>query len=116
MIVWENIYKEFCMKKFFSLLVIASMLAAIFTMTGCVTASSINGTADIHGLFSGGGAKAAVTNGAQEIASYSNILGLFDSGYADYVAKVDAALAAGKKVTTTQTFLFVMFKYTAYAK
>ena len=99
-----------------SLLVLVVMLAAFFTLTGCVTASSINGTVDTHGLFSGGGAKAAVTEGAEEIASYSNILGLFDAGYADYVAKVNAALAAGKKVTTTQTFLFVLFKHTAYAK
>jgi hypothetical protein len=104
------------MKKFFSLLVLVVMLAAAFTMTGCVTASSINGTSDTHGLFSGGEAKAAVTEGAQEIASYSNILGLFDSGYTEYAAKVNEAVAAGKKVTTTQTFLLVMFKHTAYAK
>jgi hypothetical protein len=110
-----SILKEFFMKKF-SLLVLVVMLAAFFTMMGCVTMSSVGGTADMHGLFSGGAAKAAVTDGAQEIASYSNILGLFDSGYADYVAKVNAALAAGKKVTTTQTWLFVMFKHTAYAK
>ena len=103
------------MKKF-SLLVLVVMLAAFFTLTGCVTACTINGTADAHGLFSGGGAKAAVTDGAQEIASYSNILGLFDSGYAEYVTAVNAALASGKKVTTTQTWLVVMFKYTAYAK
>jgi hypothetical protein len=92
------------------------LAAAFFTMTGCVTASSVNGTADAHGLFSGGGAKAAVTDGAQEIASYSTILGLFDSGYADYVAKVNEAVASGKTVTTTQTWLFVLVKYTAYAK
>jgi hypothetical protein len=104
------------MKKAFSLLVLVVMLAALFTMAGCVTASSINGTAETHGLFSGNGAKAVVTDGAQEIASYSNILGLFDTGYEEYVAKVNAAVAAGKKVTTTQTFLVIMFKYTAYAK
>ena len=57
------------MKKL-SLLVLVVMLAAFFTMIGCVTTSSINGTAGFHGLFSGGGAKAAVTDGAQEIASY----------------------------------------------
>jgi hypothetical protein len=101
------------MKKLFSILV---LLAVIFVMTGCVTASSINGTADMHGLFSGGAAKTAVTEGAQEIASYTTILGLVDSGYPEYAAKVNEAVAAGKTVTTTQTFLFVMFKHTAYAK
>jgi hypothetical protein len=104
------------MKKSFSLLVLVVMSVALLTMAGCVTASSINGTSETHGLFSGGGAKAVVTDGAQEIASYSVILGLFDSGYDEYVAKVNEAVAAGKKVTTTQTFLFVLFKYTAYAK
>jgi hypothetical protein len=108
--------RGFVMKKFFSILVITTMLAAIFTMTGCVTASSINGTVDTHGLFSGGGAQAAVVDGAQEIASYSNILGLFDSGYENYVTKVNEAVAAGKKVTTTQTWLLVIIKHTAYAK
>ncbi|MDR0450228.1 MAG: hypothetical protein LBH26_03085 [Treponema sp.] len=101
------------MKKLFSLLV---LVAVIFALAGCVTASSVNGTADAHGLFSGGAAKAAVTEGAQEIASYSNILGIIDSGYPEYVAKINEALASGKTVTTTQTWLFVMFKYTAYAK
>jgi hypothetical protein len=104
------------MKKFFSILVITAMVAVVFTMTGCVTASSINGTADTHGLFSGGGAKAAVTSEAEQIASYSVILGLFDSGYGDYVAKVNEALAAGKEVTTTQTWYYVLVKHTAYAK
>lgn len=104
------------MKKTFSLLVIVVMLAAIFAMTGCVTASSINGTADSHGLFSGGAAKSAVTDGASEIASYTNILGLVDSGYAEYVAKVNEAIAAGKTVTSTQTWMFVMVKHTAFAK
>jgi hypothetical protein len=108
--------RSFIMKKSLSILAITVMLVAIVAMTGCVTASSINGTADTHGLFSGGAAKAAVADTAQEIASYSNILGLFDSGYADYAAKVDEAVAAGKKVTTTQTWLFVMVKHTAYAK
>ena len=110
-----SILKEFIMKKL-SLLVLVVMLAAFFTLTGCVTASSINGSATTHGLLSGNNAKTAVTAGAQEIASYTNILFLFDSGYEDYVAKVNAALAAGKKVTTTETYLFVMFKYTAYAR
>ncbi|MDR1288683.1 MAG: hypothetical protein LBK08_13835 [Treponema sp.] len=104
------------MKKLFSLLVITTVLAVIFAMTGCVTASSINGTADTHGLFSGGGAKALVSDGAEQIASYLNIIGLFDTGYTDYVASVNEALAAGKKVTTTKTWYYVMVKHTAYAK
>jgi hypothetical protein len=104
------------MKKLFSLLALVVVLATVLTMMGCVTASSINGTTDAHGLFSGGGAKAAVTDGAEEIASYSVILGIVDSGYAEYVAAVNEALAAGKKITTTQTNLFVMIKFAAYAK
>jgi hypothetical protein len=105
------------MKKSLSLLVIAVFIAAmVLPLGGCVTASAIGGTADIHGLFSGGGAKAAVTAGAQEIASYSTILGLFDSGYEDYAAKVKEAEAGGKQVTTTVTWLLVMIKTTAYAK
>jgi hypothetical protein len=105
------------MKKSFSLLVIAIFIAAmVLPLAGCVTASSIGGTSDPHGLFSGGGAKAAVTDGAQEIASYSNILGLFDSGYDVYAAKVKEAVAAGKKITTTTTWYYLLYKITAYAK
>ncbi|MDR2304164.1 MAG: hypothetical protein LBE10_06220 [Treponema sp.] len=105
------------MKKSSSLLVIAVLVAAmVLPLAGCVTASSIGGTSDAHGLFSGGGAKAAVTDGAQEIASYSTILGIVDSGYAEYAAAVKAAEASGKQITTTTTFLFVLVKTTAYAK
>jgi hypothetical protein len=104
------------MKKFSCLLALALTAAALLALAGCVTASSINGTADMHGLFSGGEAKTAVTGGAQEIASYSVILGLVDSGYAAYAARVNEALAGGKTVTTTQTWLLFMIKYTAYAQ
>ena len=55
-------------------------------MTGCVTATSIGGTSDPHGLLGGGAANTAVTEGAQEIASYTVIVGLVESGYADYAA------------------------------
>jgi hypothetical protein len=84
--------------------------------TSCVTTSSIGGTSDAHGLFSGGAAKAAVTDGAQEIASYTTILGIVDSGYADYAAAVKSAEASGKQVTSTTTWLFVLTKTTAYTK
>jgi hypothetical protein len=105
------------MKKSFSFLIIAVFIAAmVLPLGGCVTASAIGGTSDQHGLFSGGGAKAAVTDGAQEIASYSTILGLFDSGYDVYAAAVKEAEASGKQITTTVTWMLVMFKTTAYAK
>jgi hypothetical protein len=105
------------MKNLFKTLGIIALVAMIgISSVSCVTGTSIGGTADQHGLFSGGGAKAAVTEGATEIASYSNILFLFDSGYADYAQKVKEAIAAGKKVTSTQTFILIGFKFTAYAK
>jgi hypothetical protein len=105
------------MKNFLKLLGIIAVVAVVgFTMTGCVHVSSIGGTGDPHGLFSGGGAKSEVTAGAQEIASYSVILNLFDSGYADYVAAVKAAEAEGKLVTTTTTWLVFLSKVTAYAQ
>jgi hypothetical protein len=105
------------MKKSLSILAIVVFIAAlVLPLGGCVTASSIGGTADAHGLFSGGAAKAAVTDGAEEIASYSTILGIVDSGYAEYAAAVKAAEASGKQVTSTTTFLFFLVKTTAYAK
>jgi hypothetical protein len=106
------------MKNFSKLLGIIALLAVIgFSVTGCVTASSIGGTGDGHGLFSGGAARTAVTEGATEIASYSVILMLFDAGYADYAAKVKSAENAGKKITTTTTWYFGIFsKITAYAR
>jgi predicted small secreted protein len=105
------------MKKTFSLLIIAAVVAVMaLPLAGCVTASAIGGSSDIHGLFSGGGAKAAVTDGAQEIASYSTILGLFDSGYDTYATKVKEAEAAGQQITTTVTWKLFLFTTTAYAK
>ena len=96
---------------------IIALVAVMVTVTGCVTASSIGGTADAHGFFSGGAAKTAVTSGSTEIASYSIILGLFDIGYAGYVNTVKAAEAEGKVITTTTTQYFgFLIKVTAYAK
>ncbi|MDR2049922.1 MAG: hypothetical protein LBP69_10765 [Treponema sp.] len=102
------------MKKIVFLTVL--VMAVVVMATSCVTTSAIGGTLDSHGLFSGGGAKAAVTDGAEEIASYSNILGLFDTGYADYAAAVKEAEAAGKQITTTVTSYFVLYTTTAFAK
>jgi hypothetical protein len=84
--------------------------------TSCVTSSAVGGAVGPHGIFSGSGAKVIVTDGAQEIASYSTILNLVDRGYDDYAAKVKEAEAAGKQVISTITFYFVMTKTTAYAK
>jgi hypothetical protein len=105
------------MKNTVKLIGIIALVAIIgLSMTGCVTASSIGGTADGHGLFSGGGAKNVVSSGAEVIASYSVILGLFDAGYDNYAVAVKAAQAEGKLVTTTTTFLIFLNKVTAYAK
>ena len=86
------------------------------SVTGCVTATTIGGTGDPHGLFSGGGAAEAVTADATEIASYSVILGIVDAGYADYATAVKAAEAEGKKITTTTKWLLFLNKVTAYAQ
>ncbi|MDR0456920.1 MAG: hypothetical protein LBH20_09605 [Treponema sp.] len=105
------------MKNFFKLLGIIALVAVVVTMTGCVTASSVGGTADPHGLFGGGGGKRAVTASAEEIASYSVILGLFDSGYESYVSAVKKAEAEGKLITTTKTWYLGIFnKITAFAQ
>jgi len=103
--------------KLFKTLGIIALIAMIgLSAVSCVTATGIGGTGDPHGLFSGGGAKEAVIEGATEIASYTSILNLFDSGYAEYAKAVKDAQAAGKKITSVQTFIFVGFKITAYAK
>jgi hypothetical protein len=105
------------MKNLFKTLGIIALVAMIgISSVSCVTNTSIGGTADQHGLFSGGGAKAAVTEGASEIASYTALFYLFDAGYADYAKKVKEAEAAGKKITSTTTFILIGFKITAYAK
>jgi hypothetical protein len=91
----------------------ALMLTFGLSLSGCATASSIGGTADAHGLFS----KApVVAEGAQEIASYSVIIGLIDSGYPEYAQAVKAAEAAGKKVTTVTKWMVFLTKTTAYAQ
>jgi hypothetical protein len=105
------------MKNLFKTLGIIALIAMIgLSAVSCVTATSIGGTADQHGLLSGGGAKAAVAEGATEIASYTSLFYLFDAGYADYAKKVKEAEASGKKITSTTTFILIGFKFTAYAR
>jgi hypothetical protein len=87
------------------------MSATLFA--SCATASSIGGTSDVHGLIS---SAKEVSNGAEEIGSYSVLIGLLDSGYAEYVAAVKAAEASGKKIVTVTTQYLTFFtKVTAYA-
>ena len=106
------------MKNLFKTLMIIAIVAMIaFSATSCVTATTIGGAAGAHGFFSGGGAQSAVIEGYTEIASYSVILGLFDSGYDDYAKKVKDAVASGKKVVNVRTWYFgFLEKFTAYAK
>ncbi|MDR0498854.1 MAG: hypothetical protein LBH03_03835 [Holophagales bacterium] len=90
--------------------------AALVVATGCVTATTIGGTADHHGLFSGYSAAKTVTVDGNVIASYTTILGLFDAGHTDYATKVKVAEAQGKKITTKTMTFFIATKTTAYAK
>jgi len=105
------------MKNLFKSLGIIVVVAIIgFTMAGCATATTIGGASGIHGFFTGNGAASTLTEGYQEIASYSSILGLFDAGYADYAATVKSAEDSGKHIVSVTKWLFVMYKITAYAK
>ena len=90
--------------------------AALVLLTGCVAATTIGGTADRHGLLSGYASADNVTRESTEIASYYVILGLIDDGHAEYAAKVKAAEAQGKKITTKTMWYIVVTKTTAYAK
>ena len=101
-------------KKRSAVLLIVTALVLGLSLSGCATTSSIGGTSDPHGLFVSG-AK-VVAEGAEEIASYSVILGIVDSGYAEYAAAVKKAESEGKTVTTVTTFYFVFSKITAYAQ
>jgi hypothetical protein len=92
-----------------------SVLLLVGILTGslmsCTTFSSVGGTADAHGLFSG--AKPAI-NESGEIASYTVILGLVDSGYDEYVSAVKQAEAAGKLVTSVTKSYYFFTKTRAY--
>jgi predicted small secreted protein len=93
--------------------ILVIMLVFSLALSGCATISSIGGTVDSHGLIS----KAKeVTTGATEIASYSVILSIIDSGYPEYAAAVKQAEAARKQITTVTTSYVFFVKVRAYAK
>jgi len=100
------------MKNFVKIFGIIALIAVMVSVTGCVTNSTIGGTADSHGLFS----SAKVVADGEEIASYSVILGLFTSGYANYATAVRAAESSGRQITSTTTWLVILRKTTAFAK
>ena len=104
------------MKNFGKLFGIIALVAVMGLVTGCVTATTIGGTGDPHGLFSGGSAAGVVSGGAEVIGSYSVILNIVDSGYEAYAVAVKAAEAEGKKITTTTKWLLFLVKVTAYAQ
>jgi cytochrome bd-type quinol oxidase subunit 2 len=106
--------KEGSMKnKSFVLGMLVITLAFGLILGSCATGSSIGGTSDPHGLVSEAN---VVTESAEEIATYSVILGIVDSGYVAYASAVKDAEAAGKKITTVTKWFFVLTKTTAYAR
>lgn len=108
--------KEFSMKNVFKVFAMVALVAILgFSVMSCVTSTTIGAGSGPHGLFTGNGGSATAIEGATEIASYNVILGIVDSGYAEYAAAVKAAEASGKQVISTTTFLFVLNKVTAYA-
>ena len=105
------------MKKLFKCFWITAMVVVIgFSATSCATGGTVAGTATPYGFFTGNGAAAVNTEGAEEIASYRVILGIVNPGYAEYDAAVKAAEASGKKVTSVTRWLLVMTETKAYAK
>jgi hypothetical protein len=92
-------------------LLLAGIVAGSLMMS-CTTVSSIGGTVDAHGLFSG--AKAVINEGG-EIASYSIILGFVDAGFNEYAEAVKQAEASGKQVTSVTKSYVVFTKTTAYS-
>jgi hypothetical protein len=96
-----------------SLLAIA-LVAVMVTAGGCAMLSTTGGTGDVHGLFTFNVPSA--TDGFTEIGSYVVILGLVDSGFSEYAAKVKQAEAARKQITTVTKFYYFFTKTTAYAK
>jgi len=99
--------------KLFGIIVFVAVIG--FTMTGCAITTMAGAHTD-HGLFSGFSVESTLTqNDYQKIASYTNILWLFDSGYEDYVSKVKAAEKANKKIAVvTVNYFYIIGKYTAY--
>ncbi len=105
------------MKKLARVLGIIAFVAIIgFSVMSCATQSSIGGTVEPHGIFTGNGAVSATVSEGEEIASYTVILGMIDSGYKEYDAAVKAAAAQGKEIYSVTKFYYVFTKTTAYAK
>ena len=104
------------MKNLFKMFMVIALVAAVTAFSGCAMLTSIDASVEPHGIFSGNGGADQITQGLTEIASYSTILYLIDSGYDDYATKVKAARAAGKDVTTVTKWYYVLLKTTAYTK
>jgi hypothetical protein len=95
---------------------VIALVAIMLPVTSCVTTTSIDGTADMHGFISSlfPATKAASAEGTK-IASYWVIIGLFDLDYPAYVDKVKAAVRQGRKITTTTAHYFgIVSVITAY--
>ncbi|MCL2380446.1 MAG: hypothetical protein FWC64_02500 [Treponema sp.] len=102
------------MKNLIKLFGIIALVAIIgFSMTSCMTVSSIGGTVDAHGLISGASAAA---EGATEIASFNVFLGLFTAGYAEYAAAVRAAIDQGSQISSITTWFIFFTRTTAFAR
>ena len=102
---------EFFMKSFIKLFVLIAVIAVMFS--ACTTVTSIGGTADPQALIS---STSVITEGRTEIGSYNVILGIVATGYGEYAAAVEKAIAAGKHVTSKTVWYFVVSVTTAYAK
>jgi hypothetical protein len=107
-------HKGVLIMKNFRLLGIIALVAIMVSVSGCAILSSVGGTAEPHGLFVSGAKN--VAEGATEIASYSVILMIVDTGYADYLTAVKAAEAEGKKITAITNWMVFLTKAAAYAQ
>jgi hypothetical protein len=88
---------------------IIALVAVMVSVTGCVTTTTVGGTADQHGWLSSlifFPTGKVIEEGGTEIAQYMVIVGMIDLGYNDYVTKVRAADKANKKMGTTATTYF----------
>jgi len=85
-------------------------------MASCAT-TTIGAAHGEHGLISGLFSPDSVTKDAEKIESYMVILGLVDVGFVDYAAKVKAAEASGRKITSlSRNFFGVVAIITAYTR
>ena len=110
----KNIGKFWGTQKQWFCVGIIALAAVMVVVSGCAILSTSGGTGDIHGIFTFD--VPSVTNGYTEIGSYIVILGLVDSGYEEYAAKVKAAETARKQITTVTKYYYFFTKTTAYAK